>query len=63
MKGKIIEIRDLGEFLVVKEFGRGGGFRLIKMDSMELLPRVFDDENELLTSLNIGVIREYRGEI
>lgn len=60
MNGKVIEIRDLGEFLVVKCLK--GGFRLVNLETCELSPWLFEDENKITTTLNVVGIRHFRGE-
>lgn len=60
MIGKVIEIKDLGEFLVVECVS--GGVRLLDMEKCKLSLWKFENENKMLDTLNIVGIRSYRGE-
>lgn len=59
MEGKVIEIRFLGEFLVV---GSKEGYKLLNLDTCTLSLWAFEDEREMTTILDIVSVRVFRGE-
>lgn len=59
MEGKVVELRDGSEYLVVVS---KRGFKLLDMKTFTLSVLSFADDQELLANLDIASIRTYRGE-